>query len=144
MMGILGLRHQPCGFNTRFNGEGMNFAEYVEQARACLQEHHAHKNEVEQLVAGNAPFELFPEGESVRGRNKPYRRGVLLTHGLSDSPYHMRHLAAFFQRNGFRVMVLLLPGHGTQPGDLLHIHWQEWAKTVAWGADCMAEEVDEL
>ena len=56
----------------------------------------------------------------------------------------MRHLAAFFQRNGFRVMAVLLPGHGTQPGDLLNARWQEWAKTVAYGADCLAAEVDEL
>jgi esterase/lipase len=56
----------------------------------------------------------------------------------------MRHLAAFFQRNGFRVMAVLLPGHGTQPGDLLDVRWQEWAKAVAYGADCLAAEVDEL
>jgi esterase/lipase len=56
----------------------------------------------------------------------------------------MRHLASFFQRNGFRVMAVLLPGHGTQPGDLLHVHWKEWAKAVAYGADSLAAEVDEL
>jgi esterase/lipase len=55
----------------------------------------------------------------------------------------MRHLSAFFQRNGFRVMAVLLPGHGTQPGDLLEARWQEWAKAVAYGADCLAAEVDE-
>ncbi|HEX5364092.1 MAG TPA: alpha/beta fold hydrolase, partial [Gallionella sp.] len=96
----------------------------------------------DKVVAGNAPFELHPVGEPQSG--KPYRRGVLLTHGLSDSPYFMRHLAAFFQRNGFRVMVPLLPGHGTQPGDLLDLHWQEWAKTVRYGADRLSAEVDEL
>jgi esterase/lipase len=69
---------------------------------------------------------------------------VLLTHGLTSSPYAMRHLAAFFQQNGFRVMVVLLPGHGTQPGDLLEVSWQEWAKTVAYGAYKLAEEVDEV
>ncbi|HLY96484.1 MAG: alpha/beta hydrolase, partial [Sideroxydans sp.] len=62
----------------------------------------------------------------------------------TDSPYHMRHLAAFFQRNGFRVMAVLLPGHGTQPGDLLDVRWQEWAKAVAYGADCLAAEADEV
>ena len=77
-------------------------------------------------------------------REKPYRRGVLLTHGLTDSPYFMRHLAWFFQENGFRVMAVLLPGHGTQPGDLLDVTWREWAKAVAYGADRLAEEVDEI
>jgi len=65
-------------------------------------------------------------------------------HGLTDSPYHMRHLAAFFQRNGFRVMAVLLPGHGTQPGDLLGVSWKDWAKTVAYGVERLSEEVEEV
>jgi len=56
----------------------------------------------------------------------------------------MRHLAAFFQRMGFRVMAPLLPGHGTQPGDLLNVRWKEWRKAVNFGASRLAEEVDEL
>ena len=115
--------------------------------------------DLEKIVDGNAPFELKPDNPSpppgrgrVRegvetsspGQQKPYRRGVLLTHGLTSSPYTMRYLAKFFQENGFRVMVVLLPGHGTQSGDLLDVKWQEWAKTVAYGAHKLAEEVDEL
>ena len=69
---------------------------------------------------------------------------MLLIHGLTGSPYFMRHLADFFRENGFRVMTVLLPGHGTQPGDLLEVTWQEWARTVAYGADMLAAEVDEV
>jgi len=143
-MDILGLRHRPSGVNTRFDAEEMPFADYVLQTRAMLDAFHAGKNEQEIIVEGNAPFELLPTGNFEKGRKKPFKRGVLLTHGLLDSPYHMQHLAAFFQRNGFRVMAVLLPGHGTRPGDLLEMRWEEWAKTVAYGADRMAEEVDEL
>jgi len=100
--------------------------------------------ELERIVEGNAPFELKPLVDAAAGQNKTYRRGVLLTHGLTDSPYFMRHLAAFFQENGFRVMAVLLPGHGTQPGDLLDVSWHEWASTVAYGTDRLAEEVDEV
>ncbi|GAB1233081.1 alpha/beta fold hydrolase [Ferrigenium sp. UT5] len=132
-------RHRTSGMNSRFAGTGLSFADYVRQTRAMLRVIRA-----DTVVDGNAPFELLPVGDDHRGRAKPFRRGILLTHGLSDSPYHMRHLAAFFQRNGFRVMALLLPGHGTQPGDLLDVHWREWARTVAWGVDCLAAEVDEL
>lgn len=99
---------------------------------------------LEKIADGNAPFELKPSGDYQTGREKPYRRGVLLTHGLTDSPYFMRHLAAFFQENGFRVMAVLLPGHGTRPGDLLDTNWREWFKTVAYGADRLATEVDEV
>jgi esterase/lipase len=56
----------------------------------------------------------------------------------------MCHLAKFFQAQGWRVMGVLLPGHGTVPGDLLDMRWQEWASTVAYATDQLAEEVDEL
>lgn len=129
--------------NACFAGKGLPFADYVSQTQAMLRRLHEGKNEAERIVAGNSPFELCP-ADRRQGCAKPWRRGVLLTHGLTDSPYHMRHLAAFFQRNGFRVMAVLLPGHGTQPGDLLDMHRREWLATVAYGADCLAAESDEI
>lgn len=143
-MEILGLRHRSSGVNSFFAGEGLPFTDYVLRTQAMLWQLHAGKNEQEKIVEGNSPFELLPTGDFQKGRDKPYKRGVLLTHGLTDSPCHMRHLAAFFQRNGFRVMAVLLPGHGTQPGDLLDVRWREWAKAVAYGADCLAAEADEV
>lgn len=143
-MDILGLRHQTSGVNSHFIGGGLSFAVYVRRTQAMLRQVHEGKNDQEEIVAGNSPFELLPTGNFEKGHDKPYRRGILLTHGLTDSPYHMRHLAAFFQRMGFRVMVVLLPGHGTQPGDLLDVRWQEWEKTLIYGADTLAAEVDEL
>lgn len=142
----LGPRHRPSGENSRFAGDGLAFGEYVRRTTEMLRRVHTRLGtaELEKAVAGNAPFELYPDGDTCRGVNKTWRRGVLLTHGLLDSPYFMRHLAEFFRRNGFRVMAPLLPGHGTQPGDLLDMHWQEWQRAVSYGADCLAEEVDEL
>lgn len=140
----LQTRHRPSGLNIRFAGKGLSFDGYIQQTEAMLRRVHASKPDMEKIVSGNAPFALQPSGDFQKGVGKPYRRGVLLTHGLSDSPYHMRHLAAFFQCNGFRVMAVLLPGHGTQPGDLLDIRWQDWAETVAYGVQCLAEEVDEV
>jgi esterase/lipase len=140
----LEARHRPSGLNSRFNGERLVFAEYVARDRDMLRRLHAGAADLEKRVDGNAPFELKPLPGFPAGQHKPYRRGVLLTHGLSDSPYMMRHLADFFRQNGFRVMAVLLPGHGTQPGDLLEVTWQEWAKTVAYGAYKLADEVDEL
>lgn len=143
-MDILGLRHQPSGLNSHFIGSGLSFAAYVQRTQEMLRQIHEWKNDGEQIIAGNLPFELLPTGSFGKGSDKPYRRGILLTHGLTDSPYQMRHLATFFQRMGFRVMVPLLPGHGTQPGDLLNVRWKEWRKAVNFGASRLAEEVDEL
>jgi len=142
----LAERHRPSGLNAAFNGNGLAFADYVARSRDMLSHAHAKQDsvELEKIVNGNAPFELKPTAAGSAGAKKTYRRGVLLTHGLTDSPYFMRHLAAFFQDNGFRVMAVLLPGHGTQPGDLLDIRWQEWAKAVAYGTDRLADEVDEV
>jgi esterase/lipase len=140
----LEARHQPSGLNSQFNGDQLSFEDYVARNREMLGRAHAGADDLQRKVDGNAPFELKPPPGFQAGQQKPYRRGVLLTHGLTGSPYSMRHLAAFFQQNSFRVMVVLLPGHGTQPGDLLDVTWQEWAKTVAYGTYKLAEEVDEV
>ena len=139
-------RHLPSGFNTQFDGAQLPFAEYLARTRGMLAQVHAGKPEGERKkrIEGNSPYQLWPSGDYPHGLEKPFQRGVLLTHGLTDSPYFMRYLATFFQENGFRVMAILLPGHGTQPGDLLDVSWQEWAKAVAYGADQLAAEVDEI
>src|SRR5262245_30682114 len=64
----------------------------------------------------NRSFELVPE--RIRG-------GVLLVHGLTDSPYMMRGLAELFYQHGFYVLALRLPGHGTAPAGLVDVHWQD-------------------
>lgn len=142
----LEARHYSSGLNSRFNGDQLSFADYVASSRDMIRKIRAatRADNSEIAVGGNAPFELEPPAAASAGKEKPWRRGILLTHGLSDSPYFMHHLAACFQANGFRVMAVLLPGHGTQPGDLLEVTWQEWAKAVAYGTDKLAAEVDEV
>ena len=143
---VLEPRHYPSGCNRLVDAGRLTFVEYVARTRDMLLRIHSGATaiDVEKIVDGNAPFELKPPVFHPGANNKTYRRGVLLTHGLSDSPYFMRHLGAFFRENGFRVMAVLLPGHGTQPGDLLDVRWQEWSGTVAYGVDRLAEEVEEV
>lgn len=142
----LEARHQPSGLNSQFNNDQLSFTDYVADSRAIITKVRSDGSaaELEKIVNGNAPFELKPAANCPKGRDKPYRRGVLLTHGLTDAPYSMHALASFFQENCFRVMVMLLPGHGTQPGDLLDVTWQEWAKAEAYGTDKLAAEVDDV
>lgn len=144
-------RHQVSGFNTLFNGDQLSFAEYVSTNRDMIRKvrtdsssEYPDQASLNKAIDGNAPFALEPSGANTAGQGKKYRRGILLTHGLSDSPYFMHYLASYFQSIGFRVMAVLLPGHGTRPGDLLDTSWQEWAKTVAYGTDQLAAEVDEV
>lgn len=58
------------------------------------------------------------------------RGGVLLIHGLSDSPYIMHGVAEHLHAQGWQVVVLRLPGHGTAPSGLLKVKWQDWAAAV--------------
>ncbi len=143
----LGARHEPTGLNSRFRSGQPDFSDYIADMRKMLTAAHAriaHGERLQQLVDGNAPFELRPAEGYAAGRDRRYRRGVLLIHGLTDSPYFMRPLAELFQQSGFRVMAILLPGHGTQPGDLLDARWRQWARAVAYGVDRLSEEADEI
>jgi alpha-beta hydrolase superfamily lysophospholipase len=73
----------------------------------------------------NRSFELVPR--EVRG-------AVLLVHGLSDSPYSMRGLAETFYAQGYYVLVLRLPGHGTLPSGLIDVSWRDWYAAVVLAA----------
>ena len=56
--------------------------------------------------------------------------GVLLLHGLSDSPYSLRHLGDKFHQAGASVIGLRIPGHGTAPSGLVEVTWKDWAAAV--------------
>jgi alpha-beta hydrolase superfamily lysophospholipase len=73
----------------------------------------------------NRSFEFTPE--ELRG-------GVLLLHGLTDSPYSMRHLAKIFEARGYYVLGLRMPGHGTIPGSLQMATWRDWMAATRLGA----------
>jgi alpha-beta hydrolase superfamily lysophospholipase len=53
------------------------------------------------------------------------RGGVLLLHGLTDSPYSLRSLGETFVRHGWRVVGLRLPGHGTAPAGLRRVEVED-------------------
>ncbi len=74
----------------------------------------------------NHSFELAPPGEP--------RGSVLLVHGLSDSPYSMRALAETFVEQGYYVVALRMPGHGTLPSGLLDVSWEDWYAAVVLAA----------
>ncbi len=75
----------------------------------------------------NASFVYDPGESNTKGV-------ILLLHGLSDSPYHMRALGQVFKKEGFYVLGLRLPGHGTLPSGLQNVTWKQWAKATKWGA----------
>lgn len=72
----------------------------------------------------NRSFELLPE--QIEG-------GILLIHGLTDSPYSMKSLAELFYNANYYVLALRMPGHGTIPAELTRVSWQDWMSVVKVG-----------
>ena len=82
----------------------------------------------------NASFVFYPRGTVFRG-------GVLLVHGLSDSPYQMREIGSSLSDKGYYVIGLRLPGHGTVPSALIDIRWQDWYQAVEFASDFVRHEI---
>ncbi|MFY9658965.1 MAG: alpha/beta hydrolase [Methylocystis sp.] len=51
---------------------------------------------------------------------------VVLLHGLTDSPYSLRHLATRYRDRGFYVVAIRAPAHGTVPAALVSTDWETW------------------
>lgn len=51
---------------------------------------------------------------------------AVLLHGLTDSPYSLRHIAAHYRDAGDTVVAIRLPGHGTA-GGLTDATWEDWS-----------------
>ena len=73
----------------------------------------------------NRTFELVPG--KVKG-------GALLLHGLTDSPYSLRRIGEILHARGFYVLGLRLPAHGTVPGALTKVRWEDWVAASRIGA----------
>jgi alpha-beta hydrolase superfamily lysophospholipase len=71
------------------------------------------------------------------------RAGVLLLHGMSDSPYSMRSLSERLRAEGAWVLGLRVPGHGTAPSGLVHVQWEDMAAAVRLAMRHLREELGE-
>jgi pimeloyl-ACP methyl ester carboxylesterase len=67
------------------------------------------------------------------------KAGVLLLHGMSDSPYSLRSLGQRLNAAGALVVGLRLPGHGTAPSGLVEVTWQDMAAAVRLAMHHLAE-----
>ena len=61
----------------------------------------------------NRSYLLEPDGKPVGA--------VVLLHGLTDSPYSLRHIAKLYRDHGYVAIGLRLPGHGTVPAGLTDV-----------------------
>ena len=118
-----------------------SYEDYIQDARAHIQ---ATRPDLEDdnaahIIDVNSPYEYQPPP------NTPHaHQGILLVHGLLESPYSLHCIFEHYRRQGYWVRSLLLPGHGTQPEDLLHTHWNDWLGVVQDGITHFSKHVQEI
>ena len=136
----LSERHRPSGVNARLQHQAGTIAEFLLESREKVESARVDLDgeQREWIIAGNSAFELKPDSPV-----KP-RRGILMVHGLTDSPFMFTDLAGYFRQQGFHVLVIPLPGHGTRPGDMLEIRWRDWWQAHQHAVDLLSAEVDEI
>jgi len=59
---------------------------------------------------------------------------VLLLHGWTGSPAHLRVLGTELNEAGFPVHAPLLAGHGTSLDDMTQTGWRDWMRSAVEGA----------
>ena len=69
------------------------------------------------------------------------RGGMLLLHGMSDSPYSLHTIGASFHEAGYHVIGLRLPGHGTVPAGMTQVEWHDMASATRLGMDHLQHRV---
>ncbi|MBW8036616.1 MAG: alpha/beta fold hydrolase, partial [Planctomycetes bacterium] len=69
--------------------------------------------------------------------------GIVLLHGLTDCPYSLKDVGEIFYEKGFYVVSMRLPGHGTIPGALKDVEWEDWLAAVKVACGHVREKVGE-
>ncbi|UYU33633.1 alpha/beta fold hydrolase [Siccibacter colletis] len=114
-----------------------SFAAYQQQTRDWLLAHRAFQTlDKAGELAWNSPQEWRPAGRA--------RKGILLVHGLGDSPGSFSDIGPALAQQGFLVRTALLPGHGTRPEDMLAVTVDDWRQVVREQAAMLASEEDTL
>jgi carboxylesterase len=70
------------------------------------------------------PMQIMAGADSFLLKNGP--RGVLLVHGFTGTPAEMRLLGEHLHAQGFTVLAIRLPGHGTSVQDMESTSWRHW------------------
>ncbi len=59
---------------------------------------------------------------------------MVLLHGLTDSPYSLRHIAQRYRDDGYVAVAIRMPGHGSVPGGLTTVEWEQWTAATRLAA----------
>ncbi|WP_261835487.1 alpha/beta hydrolase [Vibrio ishigakensis] len=114
-----------------------NYDTYLSETQAWVEKHRVfigdnHQKELDAVL----PFEIKPEN--------PNGKGILLVHGLGDSPYSYTDIAPNLAKQGYLVRVILLPGHGTRAADLGLPELKDWQGVVKHHYELLSKKVDSV
>ena len=136
-------RHQPQTHSEYYQlTSSLSFADYITRARQQITATHP---QAQLRFHADSPLTVLDYIAPIAWQSEDFyrcdekdKRGVLLIHGLSDSPFLLRDIAMHLQQQScVLVRSLLLPGHGTIPGDLLAVDFDHWRATVSYGVEQM-------
>ncbi|CCG41849.1 alpha/beta hydrolase [Magnetospirillum molischianum] len=128
----------------RDGGSDKPFAVYVADTKAALDAARKAIEPDDTLRAAHVELvapRQWPLAEECGGTAKD---GILLVHGLSDSPFLMRDLGDALARLPGKCLLvrsILLPGHGSIPGDLVRPNAAQWKAAIRYGTDSFAGQV---
>lgn len=106
--------------------------------------------ETESWLSQNRAF-ISEDKSAELEMNMPFQMGdpksdkaALLVHGLGDSPFSFRDIAASLVSQGFYVQALLLPGHGSNPHHMELATYSDWQLLVDHYAGMLTQQYDEV
>lgn len=120
------------------NESFLEYAQSVQREVATARVPFVPENAAKEItLASPAEFRHEADCDTTRGI-------VLLVHGLSDTAFSMRDLAMAVAQECYIARTVLLPGHGTRPGDLLQTRLSHWTDTVQYLINQAASEHDHV
>lgn len=150
-------RYQPSEYAALVPEIGSNFPDYVAESRTrirqALRDYYFREGQtpfrgsytLDEVARMRAPFEYQPSSNCDPSSDEAHL-GILMLHGLTDSPYLLRPVASSlaFRFPCALIRGLLTPGHGTVPGDLLNTDLEEWRQVVDFGVASFSDSVERL
>lgn len=112
------------------------FADYCAQSLTRVQQFNRLLDAQGILASKLAPRE-------IQGSEKP-QTAIILVHGLLDSPYYIDDLISHYAESSCLVRSLLLPGHGTVPGDLLNIKYTDWHECLEFCLNTLPDSIEHV
>jgi alpha-beta hydrolase superfamily lysophospholipase len=146
---------EPSGYIVRAPHSHTSFDTYLresrQQVRGALQALAFQHSEMpfgpayplDAVVVMRSPYEFDTRD---RCQSSQQAEGYLLIHGLSDSPYLLSAVARTLAESRPCALIrsVLLPGHGTAPGDSTLVARQEWQAAARYGVESFREQVSSL